>query len=79
MSGNLLFQLTPPHKGRRPILLDLHLLWEFQLTPPHKGRPMRARYQITTVEFQLTPPHKGRRTALGVPTVLFWVSTHAPA
>ena len=74
-----LFQLTPPHKGRRRVDLPIRSPPLFQLTPPHKGRRATSKIGILPIPFQLTPPHKGRRSDYDQPWRSDRVSTHAPA
>ena len=62
-SPYLMFQSTPPHRGR-PTLISLSrapILYQFQSTPPHRGRlGERLALAVGGAWFQSTPPHRGR-------------------
>ena len=57
-NATIVFQSTPPRRGRRagkPVLLEL---WQFQSTPPRRGR-RRSRARISYCEISIHAPAQG--------------------
>ena len=75
----MVFQSTPPRRGRlRPGVMEVRQSM-FQSTPPRRGRPLEAVGTQPQRMFQSTPPRRGRRVRHRDDHDAYEVSIHAPA
>ena len=75
----MMFQSTPPRRGRREGSLGWGGTGAFQSTPPRRGRRVEV-FQFSTLDvFQSTPPRRGRPGSGSAATQPVLVSIHAPA
>ena len=77
--GFVLFQPTPPRRGRPSRTLTTIPATGFQPTPPRRGRPLRNGRRVVRQQFQPTPPRRGRLSRESCAVIRLFISTHAPA
>ena len=78
-SSSLMFQSTPPRRGRLGTKASMLDSAKFQSTPPRRGRPWYRRLLDCSLWFQSTPPRRGRHDQFALGAHGLGVSIHAPA